>query len=268
VTGAAAEATVLYVAYRTRSLSFEWLPKAAPVVVVHNDRTLGPPAAGRPIVHVFSESNVGFGAAVNRGLERVQTQRVVLVNPDAELKPFHWDALVYAEPSELVTVPLLDSAGVPTQLVARYPSPVSILSMGLRLGRFLPRGTRARRLVSPLLGAVGRWPLAEHWVSAAVLSADVERLRSVGGFDPSYFLYFEDVDLCRRLAQQFPAMTVRVADVKPGIHAVGASGAHQSNRVERHRTASARRWATRQRGVLWRAAEAAIAVRERLLRAS
>lgn len=39
------------------------------------------------------------------------------------------------------------------------------------------------------------------WASGAFLCVRSDKFESVGGFDQDYFMYFEDVDLCRRLKQ-------------------------------------------------------------------
>jgi N-acetylglucosaminyl-diphospho-decaprenol L-rhamnosyltransferase len=40
------------------------------------------------------------------------------------------------------------------------------------------------------------------WLSGSCLLVDLEAFHSVGGFDPGYFMYFEDVDLGARLGQR------------------------------------------------------------------
>ena len=87
--------------------------------------------------------------------------------------------------------------------------------MGYRVGPVVPRHGRLRRTgPAPRLRrqgprrslrqTPGQWPLAERWFSAAVCSIDTESLRSIDGFDTGYFLYFEDVDLARRLGRRYP----------------------------------------------------------------
>src|SRR3954470_18190206 len=231
-----AAATVIYVAYRTPEIDCSWIPANAEVVIARNDDHQVVLTSPRVVRDVGDGTNVGFGVAVNRALATVTTPRVVLCNPDVELAPEHWDGLLDADPANVVTIPLVDGDGAPTSTVSRYPTPVTHLVSGYRLGQFVPRGGRTRALVSRGLGdwghahaaslhaPVGCWPLATHWVSGAVVSIDTARLRAVGGFDDDYFLYYEDVDLCRRLARRFRDMRAVVADVEPGIHFVGASG--------------------------------------------
>src|ERR1700712_3673254 len=40
------------------------------------------------------------------------------------------------------------------------------------------------------------------WLSGSCLLVDLAAFASVGGFDPGYFMYFEDVDLAERLAER------------------------------------------------------------------
>lgn len=262
-------ATALIVLYRTRRLDLSWLPDDAPVVLVHNDRNFDAGSLDRANVrHVFIDTNVGFGAAVNKGLANVRTERVVLVNPDARLTSEHWTALASGDVGEVVTVPQVDKAGTPGIVVSGYPSPLGHVLASYRVGRWFPRGRGVRRRFGAGLQPGQHAPLVEVWVSGACLSVATERLRTVGGFDSAFFVYFEDVDLCRRLAHWFPSMTARVADCPAAVHTVGGSAPSPSTRrrVERIRLTSALRYAHHQHGRAWRVARRVIAVRAWLQR--
>ena len=271
------QATAVYVAYRTSAIDLRWIPESDDVVIVHNDRSLDPARCDHPNVrHVFTDENVGFGAAVNRALPDVRSSRLVLVNPDTSLGHEHWDALATGPPEEVRTIPLLDSAGRPTSVISPYPTAISLALTAWRIGRLFPRGTASREALSRALGRWGRThvelmqeaagcrPLREFWVSGAVFSVATDRIQSVSGFDEGYFLYLEDADLCRRLAARYPEMKACVADVAPGTHGVGGSATGADSRtVARHYARSCRRWAARERGTAWRAAAASAALRER-----
>lgn len=227
-----ATATALYVVYETRQLDLSWIPADCPVVIVHNDLTFEGLAPGRVhhITHVYSEQNVGFGAGVNLGLSSVTTERLVLVNPDAVLEPFHWDALAGVGSTDIATVPLVQPDGRETVVVSRYPGPLRVLLSALGAGRVAERGTLVRRLVGPLMGEFSlsqkrTFSVKDYWVSGAVLSLPTDALRAVGGFDERFFLYFEDVDLCERLAAAEAADRIILCDAPSGIHAVGRSPA-------------------------------------------
>jgi N-acetylglucosaminyl-diphospho-decaprenol L-rhamnosyltransferase len=275
-----AQATAVYVAYRTPAIDLAWIPPGAEVVVVHNDSSLDPSGCAHPRVrHIHTGRNLGFGAGVNAALPLVETERLVVCNPDTRLRPEHWAALAGGSADELLTVALLDVAGLPTSVVNRYPTPASLLLMGYRMGRVLSRDRALRQRLEPLLGRWGDehgrlrqvrsgvWPLLDHWLSGALFSVDTERLRTIGGFDPGYFLYVEDVDLSARLASRFPGMRIRMVDSEPGVHGVGGSVSGRFDRatVDRHHLASVRRYGRSQPGVAWRLVDAALAPRSALL---
>lgn len=270
VAPSAPRATAIYVAYGVDRLDTEWIPPECPVIVVHNDARLSVDSVSHPRArHLRTGGNVGFGAAINAALALVTTPRVVLCNPDTRLVPEHWQALAQGQPDEVVVVPHVTADGVPASVINRYPTPLTLALMAWRVGRLAPRGSRRRRLLSHLLGTWGRmhregmdaghgsWSLASHWATAAVLSVDTARLRDIGGFDPGYFLYFEDVDLCRRLARRHPAMRLVVPATEPAVHLVGgsASSTLEQRTAEHHRLASALRYCRSQSGWSWRLSE-------------
>ena len=243
--------TALIVAYRTKQLDLSWLPLDHHLVIVHNDGQMDRSSLNHPnITHVESPRNVGFGAAVNAGLERVTGDRVVLVNPDVVLRPEQWHALTEPGDCDIRTVNLCDGQGLPTAVISSYPGPLAALANGFRIGRWFPRGGATRRVASIGLGRFGRahadalrqssgvYPIRDRWVSGAVVSIPTEVLRSGGGFDDRYFLYVEDLDLCSRLAHIEPSLQVRVLEGPSALHTVGASASVGSRTVERHRLAS------------------------------
>ena len=203
----------------------------------------------------------------------------MLCNPDLVLTAGHWRVLTAGvSDHELVTVPLRDPDGAPTSVCSRYPTPLSHLASGYRVGRLLPRGSRRRTALARVLGRwgaaheesltdpAGRWPLTERWLSGAALSVPTEALRAVGGFDESYFLYYEDVDLCGRLAAHDSSLQAVVADAFPGGHTVGASADGRTRTVERARLESAIRYTAAQPGRAWWLCAAALRARRRFLR--
>jgi N-acetylglucosaminyl-diphospho-decaprenol L-rhamnosyltransferase len=48
--------------------------------------------------------------------------------------------------------------------------------------------------------AVDQGPIAVDWIAGMFMLLRSSAYKSAGGFDEAYFLYYEDVDLCRRLA--------------------------------------------------------------------
>jgi GT2 family glycosyltransferase len=266
--------SVVSVLFRTFDLDLDWVPPEAPVVLVHNDRSFPPDRLPRPATrHIHSPENIGFGRAVNLAVDLVSTERVLICNPDTALGPEHWTALMADDAAEVRAVPLVDAGGVATSVVNPYPSPLGHLLAGFRVGRLAPRGGFARSLAGRLgRGWVGenarslaitegRWPMSTHWVSGAVFSVDRARFRAVGGFSDDYFLYFEDVDLCRRLGTAFPDTAIVMSPVPPAVHEVGQSSRDRGNVTEVHRARSAARYARTQAPLAWRPVALALGAR-------
>lgn len=251
------DATAVYVAYRSPSIDLSWLPPHVPVIVVHNDDSLRPESLGHePVTHLHTGGNVGFGAGVNLALERVSTGRFIVVNPDVTLGAHHWAALTRVDDDVVATIPLVDLNRNPTIVVSRYPGPLSLLLTARGAGRWMSRGGRVRNVLGHLAGEnapVGKLlGITDWWVSGAVCSYPTASVRQIGGFDQRFFLYFEDVDLCARLADARPRLSVLLTDVKPGVHAVGRSDDRSA--TYRH---SAATYAASQTGLTWRLAAAA-----------
>ena len=128
-------------------------------------------------------------------------RRYLLVcNPDLELGPGAVDALVAAlaaDPSLGVVGPgLWNDDGSLYPSARTFPDLVDAIGHGL-LGLIAPGNRFTRRY--RLLDWDHRRPARVDWVSGACFLVRREAWDAVGGFDPAYFMYMEDVDLCWRL---------------------------------------------------------------------
>ena len=156
---------------------------------------------------IGGQGNVGFGRGHNLCLaapEEVGDLHLIL-NPDVELAP---DALVaaidfmHAHPDCVLASPAASSdSGERLSLCKRYPS---VLDLGLR--GFAPRWLK-RRFDARLAQYEMRSTCTDgvSWdipiVSGCFMLFRGEALRRLDGFDPRFFLYFEDFDLSLRAAR-------------------------------------------------------------------
>lgn len=139
-----------------------------------------------------AENNLGFGSACNLGLKLIYAedpQSVVwIINPDAYLlenilnkvNPFFE---LHPEVSVLGTI-VHTPAG-------------KIWFAG---GCFIP--TTGAILTQDLLTNTEVDYVSCDWVSGCSLIINLRNFRDCPGFDPAYFLYYEDFDFCRRYANQ------------------------------------------------------------------
>jgi N-acetylglucosaminyl-diphospho-decaprenol L-rhamnosyltransferase len=153
---------------------------------------------------VRNAENIGFARACNQAFERSSGDWWLLLNPDARIASAAVARLVAfarEHPSAGAVGPTLTGAGTNrAESAGMQPGIRSALGHFLLLNRLLPgdrggawRGFQLHR--KPGLG-----PRKVDWASAGVLLVRPAALRSVGGLQPSFFLYAEDVDLGGRLA--------------------------------------------------------------------
>jgi len=174
------------------------------VVLADNGSVDGAPerAAQRAEVRLLRiGENVGYGTAANRGIAELgpEVGWVVVANPDVEWHPGSLDELLAAAerwPRAAALGPLIREPGG-----AVYPSARLLPSLGRGIGHAVlsplwpeNRWTRAYRQSDEVPGE----RIAE-WLSGSCLLLRRVAFERVDGFDPRYFMYFEDVDLGDRL---------------------------------------------------------------------
>ncbi len=148
---------------------------------------------------VQTGSNLGYGAAANRGIAVSRSELVLVSNPDVAV---HRGALAVladalgADPALAIVGPLiLESDGRRYPSARRFPSLVDAAGHAL-LGDIAPDNGFTRRY---RMGDCDVDQRAEvDWVSGACFLARRRALEELGGFDESYFMYAEDTDLCWR----------------------------------------------------------------------
>jgi N-acetylglucosaminyl-diphospho-decaprenol L-rhamnosyltransferase len=150
-----------------------------------------------------SGANIGYGAAANLGVALAGTCYVLVCNPDVVIGPGAIGTLVaYLDrhPRTAVVGPrIVDASGLLYPSARRFPSLVESFGHGI-LGQFWPGNPFSRRYT------MAEWDHTSarevDWVSGSCFLARRVAWEEVDGFDTSYFMYLEDVDLCWRLRQR------------------------------------------------------------------
>ncbi len=145
-----------------------------------------------------NQENLGFAAAANRGVRHCEAPYVLLLNSDAQLEPGTLDELVDAidqrSDRAIVGAQILAQDGSFQASHAPFPTLGGELLILSGVGRLLYGSwypSRAPRTDGATLSV--------DYVSGACMLIRRSAFDAVGGFDESYFLYAEEVDLCRRL---------------------------------------------------------------------
>jgi N-acetylglucosaminyl-diphospho-decaprenol L-rhamnosyltransferase len=173
-------------------------PQVDELVVVAN-----PPAPAVDAQLIVNPRPLGFAANANQGIAATKAPFVVVANPDTEPQP----AAVYllrefaeAHPRAGIVGPQLrfpDGSWQPSR--RRFPT----------IRGTIVRRTPLRKVMHPEKRQVEHYQLDERpteavqadWMLAAFLLLRREMLDELGGFDPGFRLYGEDIDLCYRAAQ-------------------------------------------------------------------
>ncbi len=154
---------------------------------------------------IANRVNRGFAAGNNQGIRRARGRYILLLNPDTELPPHALTEMVEfmeAHPEVGVVGPRLQGAKGKVQGgAAGYdPSLTTIFNFATFLYRLAPGHFRGLWLPRSLYEQTS--PIAVDWVSGAAMLLRREALDAAGLMDERYFMYSEDVELCRRIRGQ------------------------------------------------------------------
>jgi N-acetylglucosaminyl-diphospho-decaprenol L-rhamnosyltransferase len=220
--------------------------------------------------------NGGFAYGNNAGIVRAHAidarfAAAILLNPDAVVAPGCIDALTtYLDDHPDVGIAgaaIASPDGASERSAHRWPSPLGELEGAAQFGP-ISRALRARA-VSPELPDDAA--LCD-WVSGACLAVRREVVDAVGPLDEGYFLYFEEVDFCRRA--QLAGWACAYVPRARVVHHEGASTGIRTGRRRRpgYWYASRRRFFVKAYGVtglvigdvLWAIGRATLVVRRAL----
>jgi len=148
-----------------------------------------------------NDSNLGFGAAANQGFRQSKGQHILLINPDARLLKGSLSRLkgtLDDHPTAAIAAPtlVLDDGALQESPRSFYNLP-ALLARRTLYGR-TRAGQAALAEHAPSI-QLGEGPTTVDWVTGAAMLVRRDAMSAQGPFDERYFLYFEDVDLCRRM---------------------------------------------------------------------
>lgn len=199
----------------------------AEVIVVDNasrDGTADLVAGAHPWVQVVaSRDNLGFAAGNNLAAQRATGRYLLLLNPDALPHPGALrQGVAYMDAHPQVGMgggELLGEDGSRQPSARMFPT--------LRDELFTLSGLAARHPRSRVLARLDRrWADPDaaarvDWIPGAFVFIPTALFRELGGFDEAFFMYYEEVDLCRRLAAA--GRPVQYWPVLKAMHIGGAS---------------------------------------------
>jgi N-acetylglucosaminyl-diphospho-decaprenol L-rhamnosyltransferase len=145
--------------------------------------------------------NPGYGSAINEGVSLLPSDCTVIVmcNPDVTFEPETLQRVVdalLAHPTTGIAGPAVINPDGSIYASARAFPGVRVGIGHAILGEIWKKNPWTQRYLGVYEGDDVR---IVDWLSGSCLVAKKEALDQVGGFDPEYFMFLEDVDLCFRL---------------------------------------------------------------------
>jgi N-acetylglucosaminyl-diphospho-decaprenol L-rhamnosyltransferase len=173
------------------------------VIVVDNaspDASLGA-VRDLPVTAIQLPYNGGFAHGVNAGWRAGSSPYVLLLNPDARIDGPSIEALVLAleeDPRLGAAAPrIVDEDGSLDYSQRRFPRLRSTYARAFFLHRLFPSAPWTDELVRDEEAYARRG--SPDWVSGACVLLRRKALEELDGLDEGFFMYGEDIDLCRRL---------------------------------------------------------------------
>lgn len=203
----APQVSVVIVTYESRSTvgyTLDALYEAydtgfAEVIIVDNasaDDTAGYITENFPwTTLICSNKNLGFGRGCNLGFQKVRTPYLLILNPDAVITLTALQTLVdfMAMNKQVgIAAPAIVEGGKGLQAAGLMTTPASLVRSVCGYRQVMTES----QIIVP-----NDSPFQTSWVCGAIMLIRTDLFQMLGGFDPRFFLYFEETDLCRRATQ-------------------------------------------------------------------
>jgi N-acetylglucosaminyl-diphospho-decaprenol L-rhamnosyltransferase len=176
-----------------------------------------------PVTALALPENRGFAHGCNAGARAGSGDYVLLLNPDARLEPSALErmaAVAEADPQVGAVAPrIVEPDGALDWSQRRFPRVRSTFAQAFFLHRFFPQAAWSDELVRD--PSAYERPGSPEWASGACLLIRRSEYDAIGGLDEGFFLYCEDMDVCRRLRDR--GLDIRFEPAAVATHAGGAS---------------------------------------------
>lgn len=198
------------------------------LIIIDNNSEIKP-----KFVSIQNSTNIGLPKAWNQGVKRASGDYILILNPDTRLpKDFFVEAIAYLKSHPEVGVlgpKFIDPDGTPQGSV--FPEP-SIIN-AIREYWFGQKGLTQKYTPNTEY----RTPITVNAISGACMFFPRSTIEKIGEFTEKVFMYYEDLDYCRRLRRAglkiifHPGITI--------VHEHGQSAAQSGGiALEYHRNAS------------------------------
>lgn len=196
----------------------KFIPERSEVIVVDNnssDNTLNILKSRKNIHLIENDSNDGFAKGSNKGAEEARGEYLLFLNPDTDIIDDSINSLLdfikNTSDAGVVAPTLIEPSGKIQPSVRNLPSIIRALEqyyLGVKnsYDAYVPEGNT---------------PIEVESVFGAAIMMKQEVFEKIGGFDERYFMYFEDLELCKKIREL--GFKIYYLPKTKFIHVVGGS---------------------------------------------
>jgi GT2 family glycosyltransferase len=187
-----------------------------------------------------NNSNIGFSRGVNKCIKQGTAPYVLMLNPDTIIKDGFFESILqYIENNSdigIVGPKILNFDGSLQGSARAFPTPrMAFFGRNSLLTKWFPNNRISRKSILSTKSD-GITPMFVDWLSGACMLIRRKAIDDVGLFDEQFFIYWEDVDLCKRMwdngweVAYFPKASI--------VHHVGGSSKNRPLRsiIEFHKS--------------------------------
>lgn len=161
------------------------------IILVNNDtKKISNNYFDKKINIIENQNNIGFGSACNIGAKKSSGKILFFLNPDTIIKAFSPKILFdkFLDANLAIISPQLISSDnlVQKWSVGKKITPLDIILNNIGF-------CRSKKIWN------SKKELSVDWVSGASLIIKKDIFNKIEGFDKNFFMYFEDIDLCRKI---------------------------------------------------------------------
>ncbi|MGK0411969.1 MAG: GT2 family glycosyltransferase [Polaribacter sp.] len=166
------------------------------IIMVDNNSTDGSQehiTLNYPEVELFQEKeNLGFGKANNLGVQHSKGDNILLLNNDTILLQDIYPVLKEVKKEEIgvVGIYMFNADRQYISSVGKFPKPLDLI-------RLSNLNEKREEFIT---GKFDKNSYEVDWVSGSFMMIKRKDWNLIGGFDEDFFMYVEDVDLCKRIS--------------------------------------------------------------------
>jgi GT2 family glycosyltransferase len=152
---------------------------------------------------IYNEVNGGFAYGCNLGAGKAEGEFLLFLNPDTVASELEVGKLLFSAKHNfdftIVSCRQINENGKENIVYGEFPSKYNLTGIQRTIFRLAKRHSLIGGKTNPVQPNLEMKLIFPDWVSGSVILIRNEIFKKTGGFDEDFWMYYEDVDLCRRV---------------------------------------------------------------------